>query len=165
MNIRPSLLLALFACALGTIPFLPHAAPLEEAVASAATASTAPKAAAPDAPALVPNGENKPVRDPALEQVFSRVRREVRAITSTESLLAANDGALYFAFQPGQQLAARFHADGALICNSTGGPDLKISRLDAGSARVSPEGTRATYSRADGSTEWFTMLRVASSTA
>jgi hypothetical protein len=150
MNIRPPLLLTLFACTVGVIRFLPDGAPPERAkepVPSAATASPAP--------AFFPTSKNETVRDPSLEHVFSRVRREVRALTGAESLIATNDGALYFAFHPGQNLAARFHADGALIRNSLGGPDLKISRLDAGSARVSAEGSRANYQRADGSMEWF----------
>ena len=156
MNIRLPLLLALFACAIGTIPFLPDAAPSErgkELVIPKSTASATPKATASAAPAFFPTSKNETVRDPSLEQVFSRVRRDVRSLTGTESLLAENDGALYFAFHPGQNLAARFHADGALIRNSIGGPDLKISRLDPGAARVSAEGSRATYRRADGSME------------
>ncbi len=143
-------LLAPAAALVGTFFLLPEAAPPNSGQTAAVSRAPAP------APSVLPAASDEtPVQNPALSEAFSRARREVRALTGAESLIAANDGALYFAFHPGQNLTARFQSDGVQIGQATGGQTLQITRREGGSARVSAAGSRATYQRADGSTEWF----------
>ncbi|QJE94490.1 hypothetical protein [Luteolibacter luteus] len=103
---------------------------------------------------IAPQG-NGVIADPSLEKVLTATRLGIRAITSAESLHPDNEGALYFATNPGQQLAARFRADGVSIRNSSGGEALAISRRDCETAHIATHGTRIEYQRADGSTEWY----------
>ena len=101
------------------------------------------------------NESTRIISDPSLERIFTSTRLGIRAITATESLNPENEGALFFATSPAQQLAARFRADGASIRNSSGGEALAITRRDAETPRISATGSRVEYRRADGSTEWY----------
>lgn len=128
--------------------------------------STPPAAGPPAAPrveasalpsASHDSGSRSPavVAGPSLEKAFATARLGIRAITSTESLNPENEGALFFATSPAQQLAARFGTDGVAIRNSSGGEALAITRWDAQGARIYATGTRIEYQRPDGSTEWY----------
>lgn len=151
MNAR-RLLTAAFLCGLATV-FLrekgtpPEVSSLAPPLAKAAAAQLSLEDSTAPGSGIVP--------DPSLAKVFTAARLGIREITSRESLDPANEGALYFATSPAQQLAARFRRDGVSITNSSGDAALAITRHDAASARISTAGTRIEYQRADGSTEWY----------
>lgn len=90
-----------------------------------------------------------------LEAVISEARRSVRALSSLESTLPGNQGSLFFAANAGEGFLTRFQQEGVSLRSGDEAAELKISRPDAGMAKISANGTRVQYERPDGSVEWF----------
>lgn len=95
------------------------------------------------------------VRDGELSVAISQARRQVRGLSGDESVLPENNGTLFFANHPGQQFTSRFVQDGVIVRSPDGTNEVKLSRRDPGSARVTAEGTRVRYEYGDGTVEWF----------
>lgn len=88
---------------------------------------------------------------------FSEARREIRPLTDHQKTIPGNEGALYLATHPEQQIRARFLAKGARLLSSQTGRDWNVE-LSLSSASelldVRQKGTQIEYVR-DGLLEWY----------
>lgn len=94
--------------------------------------------------------------DSSLSAAFSEARHAISGIDDTASQLPGNEGARYFAFNPGQALAARF-MDGAVrigdeTLSATFTRDGIEGRLPA---PIAADDARVEYQHSDGIVEWW----------
>lgn len=94
----------------------------------------------------------------SLAAAFSEARHAIDEVDEAAALLPENTGARYFAFNPGQQLSARFLATGIRIGrNDDAAPGITISRGMPGSNRpaLTARASQVEYRHPDGVIEWW----------
>ena len=117
-------------------------------------ASDLPPGPQPAALKTLPSAEQR-----SLWMALSAARHAVDALTGHEKALPQNQGAAFFAHNPGQRLTARFLTDGGVRLGSGGGGGGWQATLRlAGGGRapvVTAAGNRVEARHAGGLTEWF----------
>lgn len=90
-------------------------------------------------------------------ELLEQARRRIVPIEGGARELAANRGATHFTQNPSQDFVARF-GGGGLSLRSTDGAPWSVALHYAGAGEqsvIGAQGTRVTYTHADGVTEWF----------
>ncbi|HEY1122977.1 MAG TPA: hypothetical protein VGE67_15300, partial [Haloferula sp.] len=95
--------------------------------------------------------------DPSLSAAFSEARHAISEIDDAASQLPGNEGARYFAYNPGQQLSARFLNSGIRIGGHDDASAITITRTIAGANRpdITSQAARVEYRHSDGVVEWW----------
>jgi hypothetical protein len=97
-------------------------------------------------------------RSSSLEEALEKARLSLIPVEGEAAGLPENSNARWFAYNPGQDLAARFRDDSVQIASETG--QVSISRRSASPVVPSPAGdSRIEYHHADGVVEWWTNRR------
>ncbi|RYD64830.1 MAG: hypothetical protein EOP83_08825, partial [Verrucomicrobiaceae bacterium] len=108
-----------------------------------------------------PSSAQRPVSnlksDPSLSAAFSEARHAISEIDAEAAQLPGNEGARYFAFNPSQQLSARFLTSGIHIASDDDSPGVAITRGMAGANRpaLTSHASRVEYRHSDGVIEWW----------
>jgi len=92
-----------------------------------------------------------------LWQAVAEARQAVHPLTAEEATLPQNQGVSHFAWHAGQNLTARFMADGVRIAAGDEESATVTFRYEGtkGSSVLGVEGARAEYQHPDGVREWF----------
>lgn len=95
--------------------------------------------------------------DASLAAAFSEARHAISTIDDAALPQPLNDGARYFAFNPGQQLSARFLTSGIHIASDDASSGVTIARATPGARDpgLTSEGSRVEYRHPDGVIEWW----------
>lgn len=95
--------------------------------------------------------------DSSLAAVFSEARHAIAEVDEAAAQLPENAGARYFAFNPGQQLSARFLATGIRIRGVDDVRGLTIARSMSGAKlpALSARTSQVEYRHPDGVIEWW----------
>lgn len=95
--------------------------------------------------------------DASLAVSFSEARHAISEIDNAALPQPLNEGARYFAFNPGQQLSTRFLTSGIHISTDDASPGVTMTRAMAGARDpdLTSEGSRVEYRHPDGVIEWW----------
>lgn len=95
--------------------------------------------------------------DPSLSAAFFEARHAVSEVDAEASQLPGNEGAHYFAFNPGQQLSARFLSSSIRIASNEDSPGVTITRDAAGAhdPNLTSHASRVEFRHSDGVIEWW----------
>ena len=98
-----------------------------------------------------------PAEKARIGQLLEQARRRIVPIQGSARELTGNRGATHFAQNPAQDLAVRFR-EGGISLDSTGSGYWQVGLHYEGAGAqsvIGTDGTRVTYTHADGVTEWF----------
>ncbi len=118
---------------------------------------TAPRLSSPAPPPRGAKSEINPVEDRGLWAALETARRGISPLTDAEAVLSGNEGVSHFAWNPGEDLTARFLQHSVRFGH--GGEDgwqVNFAYQGGGAgSTLAVEGRRAEYHHPDGVREWF----------